>query len=69
MKRYLVLAGLLITAGIGCKQKDGRVSNAATEYTSALQGDVQKAQAAAEKANQAIASEAARMGQAQEQTK
>ena len=67
MKRYL-LAGILLAA-VGCKQNDGKVSNVATNYTTALQEDVQKAQAAADKANKAVAADNSAMGQAQDQTK
>ncbi len=68
MKRCLFLVGFLAVAGLGCK-KDGKVSNVATEYTSALQDNVQKAKAAAEKANQAIAAGQTAIDQAQEQMK
>lgn len=68
MKRYFFLIGAISIAGFGCK-KDGKVSNAATDYTSALQDNVQKAKTAAEKANQAIAAGQSAIDQAQEQAK
>ena len=69
MRRLYALMGLLAVAAVGCSKDSGPVSNAATDYTKSLQSDVEKAQAAAEKANQAIAAGKETMNQAQEQAK
>jgi ABC-type uncharacterized transport system auxiliary subunit len=64
MKR-IVAALLLMSSLAAC---DKKADNSATRYAASLQEDTVKARAAAEKANAAIADEAARMKESSDLT-
>lgn len=65
--KTLILAALVSLAAAGCKKKtEEPVDNAATRYGESLKQDGLKADAAADKANAAVAEQNARMKEAAE---
>ncbi len=64
MKSIIVLVFSL--GVLGCSQGDKPADNVATRYTKSLQNNLEKSQAAADKANKAIAESTQRVNEAME---